>query len=213
MSLLGRLHGQYVHSRRVRVLRDALSELIPKDARVLDVGCGDGLLARLIMDRRRDVEISGIDVLVRAKTMIPVSGFDGSQISFGDKSFDAVMFVDVLHHTEDPMVLLAEAKRVAAQAIVIKDHCLNGLFAGSTLRFMDWVANAPHGVILPYNYWPRDRWHKSFAALNVEVAVWKEDLRLYPKLANWIFGRSLHFVSRLEISPEPTASNAADAQG
>jgi len=202
MSLLGQVHGYYVHSRRVRVLRDALSELLPPEARVLDVGCGDGLLARLIMDQRQDVEISGIDVLVRQETMIPVSPFDGSHIPFGDKSFDAVMFVDVLHHTDDPMVLLSEAKRVASRAIILKDHRLNGFFAGPTLRFMDWVSNAPHGVVLPYNYWPHDKWRKSFALLNVEVAVWKENLQLYPKPADWLFGRSLHFVSRLEMTTQ-----------
>jgi len=201
MSLLARVHGQYVHSRRVRVLRDCLSELIPRSARVLDVGCGDGLLARLIMDQRPDVEIRGIDVLVRDQTQIPVSGFDGSYIPFPDKSFDAVMFIDVLHHTQDPMVLLSEAERVAGEAILIKDHRLNGLFAGSTLRFMDWVSNAPHGVVLPYNYWKHDKWHESFASMNVEIGVWKENLQLYPPLANWLFGRSLHFISRLDLLP------------
>lgn len=199
MSSLGRLHGRYVHSRRVRVLRDYLSELLPRNARVLDVGCGDGWLARLIMDQRTDLEISGIDVLVRPESKIPVTAFDGSRIPFGEKSFDAVMFVDVLHHTNDPMVLLSEAKRVAAKAIVIKDHRLNGLLAGSTLRFMDWVGNAPHGVVLPYNYWPHEKWHESFASMNVKVDVWKENLRLYPRPADWLFGRSLHFVSRLEV--------------
>jgi ubiquinone/menaquinone biosynthesis C-methylase UbiE len=137
MSLLGRMHGQYVHSPRVRILRDCLSALIPKDVSVLDVGCGDGLLARLIMDQRSDVEICGIDVLVREQTQIPVTEFDGLRIPFPDNSFDAVMFVDVLHHTDDPIALLFEAQRVAAKAIVIKDHRLNGLLARPTLRFMD----------------------------------------------------------------------------
>ena len=210
MSLLGRMHGQYVHSRRVRVLRDCLSELIPRSAKVLDVGCGDGLLARLIMDQRPDVEISGIDVLVRDQTHIPVSGFDGSYIPFPDKSFDAVMFIDVLHHTPDPMVLLSEAERVASKAILIKDHRLNGLFARPTLRFMDWVSNAPHGVVLPYNYWQHDKWHQSFALMNVEIAVWKEKLQLYPPLADWVFGRSLHFISRLDLlSALPGAERGA----
>src|SRR5215467_2048036 len=125
MSLLGRLHGQYVHSRRVSVLRACLSELIPENGRVLDVGCGDGLLARLIMERRTDVQISGIDTLVRERTRIPVTSFNGLQIPFPDKSFDVVMFVDVLHHATNPMLLLSEAKRVATKAILIKDHRLN----------------------------------------------------------------------------------------
>jgi len=193
-----RLHGDYVHSRRVRVLCDHLSQLIPSNGRVLDVGCGDGLLASLILERRRDAEISGIDVLVREKTKIPVKGFNGSTIPFPDKSFDVVMFVDVLHHTADPKLLLSEAKRVAAKAILIKDHRLNGFLARPTLRMMDWVSNAPHGVVLPYNYWSHQRWQEAFASLNLSVGFWKQDLQLYPNPANLLFGRSLHFISRLE---------------
>ena len=55
------------------------------------------------------------------------------------------MFVDVLHHTDDPMVLLREAGRVASGFVLIKDHTQNGILAGRRLRFMDWVGNARHG--------------------------------------------------------------------
>ena len=108
------------------------------------------------------------------------------------------MFVDVLHHTVDPRLLLSEAKRVAAKAILIKDHRLNGFLARSTLRIMDWVSNAPHGVVLQYNYWSHQTWQEAFASLNLSVGVWKQDLQLYPNPANLVFGRSLHFISRLD---------------
>jgi hypothetical protein len=72
------------------------------------------------------------------------------------------MFVDVLHHTQDPMVLLREAVQVARKAIVIKDHTLNGFMAGLTLRLLDWVGNARHGVALPYTYRPQQRWWEAF---------------------------------------------------
>jgi SAM-dependent methyltransferase len=199
MSFLGRLHTNYVHSRRVTVLRDSLSDLIPPNSTVLDVGCGDGLISRLIMDRRPDVQLSGIDVMVRSETRISVSEFNGIEIPFPDKSFDAVMFVDVLHHTDDPLVLLREAKRVARKFILIKDHRRNGLLAGSTLRFMDWIGNAHHGVALPYNYWPHDRWGQGFSELGLKVSDWNQNFRLYPVLANLAFGRSLHFIARLDL--------------
>jgi hypothetical protein len=102
------------------------------------------------------------------------------------------------------MVLLREAARVARRAVVIKDHTLDGLLAGPTLRFMDHVGNARHGVALPYNYWPRRRWVEAFRELALEVEVWREDLRLYPRPADWVFGRSLHFVAKLRPRACPT---------
>lgn len=200
MSLLERIHDGYVYGRRVDVLTRQLSELIPQGARVLDVGCGDGLIAHSVAGHRPDITVEGVDVLVRPRTHIPVTAFDGRRLPHPDKSFDAVMFVDVLHHTEDPLVLLRDAARVVRKAVVIKDHTLNGFLAGPTLRFMDWVGNARHGVVLPYNYWPEDRWREAFAALNWSIAHWQRSLKLYPWPANWIFERSLHFVARLELS-------------
>jgi SAM-dependent methyltransferase len=199
MSLIERIHGEYVHKRRVRVLSEHLANLIPQDARVLDVGCGDGLLAHLILQRRSDLDLQGVDVLVREQTHIPVDGFDGLAIPHADASFDVVMFVDVLHHTQDPMALLREAVRVACKAIIIKDHTRNGFLAGPTLHFLDWVGNARHGVALPYNYWPRQKWQESFDALGLTTAVWTKGLRLYPRPADWFFGRSLHFLTRLNL--------------
>lgn len=200
VSLVEHVHGSYVHQRRVRVLSEHLAELIPHAARALDVGCGDGYLAHLVKQRRPDIKIEGIDILVRSQTHVPVDRFDGQTIPYADASFDVVMFVDVLHHTEDPMILLREAVRIARTAIVIKDHTCDALFAGPTLRFMDRVSNARHGVALPYNYWPRQRWFEAFDMLGLDVCVWKKNLRLYPRPAGWMFDRSLHFVAQLCVS-------------
>ena len=198
MILLERVHGGYVFQRRVRVLSSLLAKLIPPGARVLDVGCGDGLIAHLISQRRPDVHVEGIDVLLRPQTHIPVTQFDGHIIPYADESFDAVMFVDVLHHTEDPMVLLREATRVARRAVVLNDHTRDGLLAGPTLRFMDWVGNARHGVVLPYNYWSAIRWAAAFGELRLGMAARETRLGLYPWPASEWFDRSLHFVARLE---------------
>lgn len=198
MSLLARLHERFVFRRRVRVLGELVAELVPPDASVLDVGCGDGSIARAVARQRPDVAVRGLDVLVRPDAAIPVEPFDGVTIPRADGSVDAVLLVDVLHHTDDPERLLGEALRVARRAVVIKDHTREGLLAGLTLRLMDWVGNAPHGVALPYNYWRRERWHEAFRRLGAAPAVWVDRLRLYPPPASWLFDRSLHFVARLE---------------
>jgi SAM-dependent methyltransferase len=198
MALVERIHGGYVHDRRIRVLSGHLAELIPPHAQVLDVGSGDGLLAHTIQQTRTDVEVKGIDVLIRGRTHVPVQVFDGKNIPYHDASFDFVMFVDVLHHADDAMHLLHEAVRVARQGLLIKDHTLTGFLAGATLRFMDRVGNQRYGVALPYNYWTPEQWSQSFEVLGLRVGAWKSELGLYARPANWLFGRSLHFVARLD---------------
>jgi SAM-dependent methyltransferase len=191
------LHKRFVHGRRVQVLAKHFASLIPTNARVLDVGCGDGTIDSLIVQLRSDVRIEGIDVLVRPTTNIPVTAFDGARIPFGNKSFDAVMLVDVLHHTTDPLTLLREATRVG-KSVLIKDHFLNGFLAKPTLSFMDWLGNAHHGVALPYNFWSRPQWDSAFEALGVTPASVTRSLGLYPVPASWLFERGFHFIAKLE---------------
>ena len=195
MNLVDQIHGGYVHNRRCRVLSDAIAKLIPQNARVLDVGCGDGLISKIIQQKRPDIAIEGVDVLVRPDTHIEVKHFDGDHLPYPDSSFDAVIFIDVLHHTNDPAILIAEAARVTRGVVLFKDHRRNGVLAGPTLHFMDWVGNARHGVSIPANYWPEERWRETFERLNLTVKDWTSDVPLYPPWAAWVFGRSLHFVA------------------
>lgn len=194
----GVLHSGLVLKRRVLVLANWFAKLAPAGAHILDVGCGDGLLGATIIQKRPDLTIQGLEVLPREHTHIPVEMFDGSRIPFADRSFDAVLFSDVLHHTTDPAVLLGEAARVTRRHLLLKDHYRKGLAAGPRLRFMDWVGNARFGVALPYNYWTEKQWQNSWRQLGLEIEEVITNLRLYPIPADWIFGAHLHFMARLQ---------------
>lgn len=196
-TLIGRIHDTHVAGRRVRRLVDHLAPLFPPGAHVLDVGCGDGTMARCLMERRPDIMVRGLDVLARPKAAIPVELFDGSRLPVADGGVDTAMFVDVLHHTDDPSVLLREARRVSRRNVVLKDHASDGILARPSLRLMDWVGNAHHGVALPFNYWSSDRWRREFVALGLAVDYWTQALALYPAPASLLFDRSLHFVAAL----------------
>lgn len=196
-ALLNALHDSAVHNRRVRVLSRQLAAIIPSGGRVLDVGCGDGLISRAVVRLRPDLVIEGVDVMVRPATHIPVTRFDGDVLPFDDNSFDYITIVDVLHHTNDPVVMLAESRRVARKGVVIKDHLRQGFGASLTLRVMDWVGNRGHDVVLPYNYLSRAEWDVAFTRAQLEVVSWTERLALYPPPARYLFDRRLHYIALL----------------
>ena len=195
--MLAKAHG-VVFSRRVRVLARHLADMLPRNATVLDVGAGDGMIARLVMDQRPDLTIRGVDVLARETSHIPVTLFNGTTIPFGDREFDAAMMVDVLHHAEQQQRLLSEMHRVVKRSIVIKDHVVQGLLARETLAFMDWVGNARHGVSLPYAYWTPDQWKEAYTRAGLAVVARRDHLGLYPWPASAVFERRLHFIAALE---------------
>ncbi len=202
MALLDWLHQQLIPDRRIRILARHLADAVPHGVSVLDVGAGDGRLAAALLILRPDLQIRGVEVLMRPGAAIPIAPFDGSTLPVPDRGVDVVMMVDVLHHTDDPMVLLREAARVASHSVVIKDHDSAGALATPTLRFMDEIGNRRHGVRLPFNFWPRDRWQRAWDELGLRPTFSRERLGLYPFPANLLFDRSLHFVTRLERSHE-----------
>ena len=196
-ALLNHVHNSVVFGRRVRVLARALADAIPGPGRVLDLGCGDGQIAAELMRLRPDLAVEGVDVLLRPVTHIPVTLYDGAVLPFADQSFDYVSIVDVLHHTDDPASVLAEAARVARLGVVVKDHLREGLLAGPTLRAMDWVGNRGHDVRLPYNYLDGAQWDEAIAAAGLVRASWQDQLGLYAAPLSWAFERRLHFVALL----------------
>lgn len=194
MNPLEELHDRYVKSRRVEALAASIESLIPANATVLDVGCGDGLLAEAIQSRRPDIRFAGIDVIARSDARMPVTLFQGERLPFAEGAFDVVLFVDVLHHTPHAEVLLRDARTVARRAVVIKDHCADGFLAWPTLRFMDRVGNARFGVALPHLYLRWNEWQGMFVRLGMTATTVQRKLALYPTPLSWFFDRSLHFV-------------------
>lgn len=188
-----------------------LAAMIPPQASVLDVGSGDGKLARLLLDMRPDLQLQGVDIMVRPQTQIPVIAYDGEHLPYEDHSVDVVTIIDVLHHTDDPLATIREAFRVARKAVIIKDHTCSGLFGRPILEFMDWVGNARHGIAIPGNYWTLPQWNEAFVQLGTSITLWKTDLGLYPWWANWLFGHRLQFIASLAPVTNSSGTDATPA--
>ncbi|MGH6922386.1 MAG: class I SAM-dependent methyltransferase [Propylenella sp.] len=94
----------------------------PESSRVLDVGCGTGVLTRVLAQWPRVASVTGVDpaapLLGRARELaedlsnIEFQEADGRSLPFEDAAFDVVVFDSTLSHVPDPKRALAEAFRV-----------------------------------------------------------------------------------------------------
>jgi ubiquinone/menaquinone biosynthesis C-methylase UbiE len=195
-----KLHHRFVFRRRVKVLSAALLTLInPAVKTILDIGCGDGTISKLMQDNNAGLKLSGIDIMERQSSLIPVTLYDGKYIPYDDDSFDCSMIIDVLHHLTHIKELIAEAKRVSRKYILVKDHQYKNNFDFKVLKFMDKAGNKPYGVALQYNYLKAAEWDIVFKDAGLNVLQKTTTIPLYPFPFNMLFGRRLHFVCLLEI--------------
>jgi ubiquinone/menaquinone biosynthesis C-methylase UbiE len=110
---LGDVLTGWLRYRRIARAFDAacsIAEHVPRDARVLDVGCGNGFIAHHLGALGRTVV--GVDLARATEAPISYVTFDGRALPFADLSFDAVVFSFVLHHSQNIAGLLGEARRV-----------------------------------------------------------------------------------------------------
>ena len=95
-----------------------IERFIPTGSDVLDVGCGNGYIAHHLCGLLR-AKVLGIDVADTNEAAIDYRRYDGAHFPLADQSVDAVLLCYVLHHAEDALKLLLEAKRVVRGGGVI----------------------------------------------------------------------------------------------
>jgi len=196
-SLVGNIHSKLVFNRRTLAITNFLTPRMISGL-VLDVGCGNGIIGHTLNERRKDIFVVGVDVLLRPKMFIPVIQYDGFILPFDNHSFSTVILIDVLHHTSEPEVILKECARVSRQNILVKDHFSETIVDLSLLKILDWVGNNPHGVALPYNYFSRKKWNTLWSSINLmEKERYEEIPELYPPFFQSIIGKNIQFISML----------------
>lgn len=191
------IHNKLIYSRRMHRLAEVISVALEDSHNILDVGCGDGKIDLYLMQKNPALKITGIDVLVRPETYIDVIKYDGYHIPLKDNAVDTVMIIDVLHHVDEPALLMKELARVCSSTIIIKDHIKSGPFSYVKLRLMDYVGNAHYHVRLPYNYLTKKEWKGLFQDNRLTILNCKTNLNLYSGIFHLFFDRNLHFIAKL----------------
>ena len=80
MKLLKDLHHEYVFLRRIKVISDEIAKQMPDNVKILDIGCGDGTISKLISEKKSGISYEGIDIMARPNCAIPFKEFDGVHI-------------------------------------------------------------------------------------------------------------------------------------
>ena len=107
---------------RVDLLR--VAELVAPGSRVLDVGCGDGDLLRLLVEERnvdgRGIELSqqGVNDCVAKGLSVIQGDADADLFDYPDDAFDYVILSQTLQATRQPRVVLEHMLRIGRRAIV-----------------------------------------------------------------------------------------------
>lgn len=163
---------------------DLILQLIPQGARVLDLGCGDGVLLDRLR-REKDANGRGVErdpraVLACVRRGIPVfqGDLDEGLADFPDKSFDVVVISHTLQQVSRPQHLLREAARVGHQIVVGFPN-----FGHWPIRFgLLFRGRMPKSHILPYEWYDTPNIHL-LTISDFEVFLQREGLRVVRRLA------------------------------
>lgn len=110
-----------VDSDYYRQARKEVEALVPVEAmRILDVGCGEGILGKRLLDRGA-AEVVGIEVdpiagkrAIDNLSRVLHGDVECLEIPFEDGYFDCIIFADILEHLKEPLTILRRFSRYLA---------------------------------------------------------------------------------------------------
>lgn len=130
--------------------------------RLLDVGGGTGVIAQVMAELFPVKHVHAVDLVDRfcPGLTIKTTQYDGWNLPFAEKSFDAVTLNNVLHHVPaaERADLLREIRRVVDGPLYIKDHIKRGLVDGLRLTTLDAIGNVPFDGMVKASYLSLQDW-------------------------------------------------------
>ena len=171
---------------RTKKLFHTFETFLESGERILDIGVGGGWIGQMIREKK-NAKITLLDVVDLNQTSEPLVLYDGKTIPFSRDSFDVSLLLLVLHHCEDPINVLQEAKRVTSKKIIIFEDtfvskfdkilvCLGDIMWG----FSSFLVN-PSGENIPCHFKRVTEWKEIFKSLDMEIIYQKEYRTFFAK--------------------------------
>lgn len=144
----------YSESQGLHLNYSIITSLIPNKSNVLDVGCGDGTLMKMLQEK--NVHVCGIDInqdnIVKCleKGLSVIQGdIDEGLHGYPDKSYDYVVLNQTLQSTEKPDYVIQEMLRVGKKVLVSFPN-----FAYWKVRFyLMFKGKMPKSKMLPFEWY------------------------------------------------------------
>lgn len=140
----------------------AILSQIKKCHKILDIGCGDGNVTQIYLEKGEvyGIDISPFALKAAAKKGIKTSlqDLNNLPLKFPENSFDYVIATDVAEHLIDPVNLLKEVKRVLKKngmfILTVPNFARIGnrfrMFAGDPIDLLHW---SKYGDELEHLHW------------------------------------------------------------
>ena len=167
-----------IYERAAKRMCQGCRDFIQKDSKILDLGCGPGIVGKTFQEFFQ-ADLLGVDIKDRRIYSIPFKLIDGKNLPFSENSFDVVLINYVLHHSQDPVALLSEAKRVTRDKIIIYEDLAEGCLS----KLVCWL----HGISFDKlfgnptktSFNSEKGWEKIFKELGLNV-IFKERRHTFP---------------------------------
>lgn len=129
---------------------------LPASGKLLDAGCGTGVLLNLVATRYPDATLVGIDpvpdMLGVARKRLP-AGVElavawADRLPFTEKSFDVIVSASMFHYVRQPVITLNEMRRVLRPGgqLVLTDWCADYLSCRLLDRYLGLCNRAHHRI-------------------------------------------------------------------
>lgn len=190
-----------------------IEEMISEKSKVLDLGCGDGHLLKLLKEKKNikgnGIEIDQTEVIkCLEKGLSVIQGdIDEGLKQFPDKSYDYVILNQTLQSTHNPNFVMDEMLRIGKKCIVSFPN-----FAYWRIRFyLFFTGNMPKSRILPYEWYDTPNIHllsiKDFYEyakkknIKIEQAIYttratKRESLQYSLFSNFFAEEAIFLISR-----------------
>jgi len=158
-----------------------LSKLIPENSTVLDFGCGNMYTARELVKRVKGIQVTGIDVVkdqnlddaLLQNKQLEFKLLQTKEVPFADNTFDIVVALATMHHTENPEYYLSELKRIIKPtgALILIEEMYINVIDKIYISSQDWLLNKMKtGVPVPLNFRSHKHYLQEFKkqGLNIE---------------------------------------------